>query len=311
MLYDSPALSAGAWNDIIWEYLDLAKELGRTFVEPWCVHPSCGACFITAYLVLYVSPTLLTYCCPCRLCGLCCCYCSVRNGCLEPCRCGHIGDVPDIHAGECLSVFIMPRQPTVSGRWTETYVTPSMSVVFFFFHVNTCISLLHALQATWMSTLLTARTLWTCRTLSSCASRTRRGCMTRRVAASWSPFGFLVSFSCGFGAIKTWSPRRGCPSIITPSRSFFRPPNLPTRIAAGGAHLSTISLSRHPQPQGQLAAHRALQRLVRERGEEGHHSQAGQRLRRGTQAVDHAVRLLLRAALARVLPPARCVTIQM
>jgi hypothetical protein len=39
----------GAWNDIVWEFVDLAKQLGRTFVEP-----------------------------------------CVRNGCLEPCRYGHV-----------------------------------------------------------------------------------------------------------------------------------------------------------------------------------------------------------------------------
>ena len=60
----------GAWNDIVWEYLDLAQALGRTLVEP-----------------------------------------CVRNGCLEPCRCGHVTEVPDIHAGNLDEHFSGGRDP--------------------------------------------------------------------------------------------------------------------------------------------------------------------------------------------------------
>jgi hypothetical protein len=114
---------AGAWNDIVWEYVDLAKELGRTLVEPWCVEwawaglgaarqagrhrgrSAAGQCRQAGHIPpAACSRPNPTSCAPpsrsrppprpapCRA-------CSVRNGCLEPCRCGHITDVPDIHAG--------------------------------------------------------------------------------------------------------------------------------------------------------------------------------------------------------------------
>ena len=59
----------GAWNDAIYEFLALAKELNRTLVEP-----------------------------------------CVRNGCLEPCRCGAVAMV-DIDAGSVDAAFAGGADP--------------------------------------------------------------------------------------------------------------------------------------------------------------------------------------------------------
>ena len=55
---------------MIWEYLQLAKDLGRTLVEP-----------------------------------------CVRNGCLEPCRCGAVRPVPDVHEGNVDALFANGADP--------------------------------------------------------------------------------------------------------------------------------------------------------------------------------------------------------
>ena len=59
----------GAWNDVLFEFLDLARQLNRTLVEP-----------------------------------------CVRNGCLEPCRCGAIKMV-DVDASNLESAFADNKDP--------------------------------------------------------------------------------------------------------------------------------------------------------------------------------------------------------